>query len=335
MARVVCFGELLLRLSAPGRELLLQSGRFDVHIGGAEANVAVGLASLGHTASMVSKVADNPLGEAAIRHLRCCGVDVAGVARASGRMGLYFVSHGAGARPSSITYDREGSSFALASPEDFDWDRLLEGAAILHLSGITPALGKNSAEAALRAADAARAQGVRVSFDGNYRTQLWSRWLGEPRAILGEIVSRANIFFGNHRDIGLLLGRQFGAEGSEPRREAAMAALDAFPNLELIASTARHIDQSGSQRLQARIDTRDGAHQTDEVVLGDIVDRIGAGDAFAAGVLHGILSNKGLDESISCGLALSCLKHTLSGDASLFGEADIDVFLAGERDVQR
>lgn len=335
MAKVVCFGELLLRLSAPNRELLLQSGKFEVHVGGAEANVAAGLASLGHDASMVSLVPDNPLGDAAIRHLRCCGVDVAGVGRASGRMGLYFVSHGAGVRPSCVTYDREGSSFALAGPDDFNWNGLLEGAAILHLSGITPALGLNSAEAALKAADGARANGVRVSFDGNYRSQLWSRWQADPRTLLGEIVSRADIFFGNHRDIALLLGREFGTDGLERRREAAMAALDAFPNLKLIASTARHVDQSGAQRLQARIDAREGAHQTDEVMLADIVDRIGAGDAFAAGVLHGILGDKSLDESVRYGLALACLKHTQSGDASLFGLADIDAFLTGERDVRR
>jgi len=169
--RAVCFGELLLRLTAPGRELLLQNGRLDVHIGGAEANVAVAHASLGHQAAMVSRVPDNALGNAAVAHLRRYGVSVEGVGQADGRMGLYFLSVGAGLRPSQIVYDRLASSFALAGKGDFDWDRLLDGAGLLHLSGITPALGRRSADAALACAEAAQSRGIKVSFDGNYRGQ--------------------------------------------------------------------------------------------------------------------------------------------------------------------
>ena len=154
--KVVCFGELLLRLTAAGRELLLQNGRLDVHVGGAEANVAVGLACLGHETAMVSRVPDNALGKSAIGHLRRYGVSVDGVAPAEGRMGLYFLAVGAGLRPSSIVYDREGSSFALADKDDFEWEHLLDGAVLLHLSGITPALGPRSADATLAAAQAAR-----------------------------------------------------------------------------------------------------------------------------------------------------------------------------------
>src|SRR5688500_19669727 len=170
--RIVCFGELLLRLTAPGSELLLQSGRLDVHVGGAEANVAVGLARLGHRTAMVSRVPDNVLGEAAVGFLRRHGVDASGVTAAPGRMGLYFLAAGAGVRASSVIYDREGSSFAKAEAGDFDWERLLEGAALLHLSGITPALGPRSAEAAMGVMEAARAKGMTVSFDCNYRSQL-------------------------------------------------------------------------------------------------------------------------------------------------------------------
>lgn len=333
--KIVCFGELLLRLSAPNREMLLQKSHLDVCVGGAEANVAVALACLGHPTAMVSRVADNPLGQAAIQHLRRYGVDVDGVTRAPGRMGLYFLSQGAGFRPSSIVYDREGSSFARCGADDFDWDTLLDSTGLLHLSGVTPALGSRSADAAIAAAEAAKAKGVRVSFDGNYRAQLWSKWDSDPRAILSELVRRTDIFFGNHRDISLLLDREFGGEGEERRREAALAALEAFPNLELIASTARHMDDADRQRISTRIDTRDGAHQTDEVSLSGIIDRIGAGDAFAAGVLHGLLSGKDHDTAVRDGLALACLKHSLPGDVSLFSQPDIDAFLAGEVDVRR
>jgi 2-dehydro-3-deoxygluconokinase len=335
MANVVCFGELLLRLTAPGRELLLQNGRLDVHVGGAEANVAVGLACLGHETAMLSRIPANALGEAAAGYLRRYGVDVGGVARGDGRMGLYFLSAGAGLRPSAIVYDREGSSFALASKDDFDWDRLLDGADWLHLSGITPALGPRSAEAALAAANAARSRGVKVSFDGNYRSQLWQRWDSDPKAILNELVAKAEILFGNHRDISLLLGREFGADGEERRREAAIAAFEAFPDLQFIASTARHVDDADRHRISARLDTRESASQTEEVVVAGVVDRIGTGDAFAAGVLHGLLIGQDRERSARFGLALACLKHSLPGDASLFSQADIDAYLTGELDVRR
>jgi len=335
MSRVVCFGELLLRLTAPGRELLLQSGRLDAYVGGAEANVAVALARLGHAAAMVSRVPDNALGDAAAGHLRRYGVDASAVATGPGRMGLYFLSPGAGIRPSDIVYDREGSAFALAGPGDFDWDALLEGADLLHLSGVTPALGRNSADAAIAAAEAARAKGVAVSFDGNFRAQLWARWDGDPAAILAGLVERAEILFGNHRDIALLLGRDFSGEGEVRRREAAEAAFDRFPELKLIASTARHIVDADTHRIAARIDARDGEAQTGEVAVAGIVDRIGAGDAFAAGVLHGLRSGLDREATVHAGLALACLKHSLPGDASLFGVRDIAAFLAGERDVRR
>jgi 2-dehydro-3-deoxygluconokinase len=335
MGKVVCFGELLLRFTAPGRELLMQSPRLDVHVGGAEANVAVGLARLGHHCDMVSRVPDNPLGEAATGHLQRFGVGTDCVSIGPGRMGLYFLSPGAGLRSSAIVYDRDGSSFALAEAGDFDWSRTLDGASFLHLSGITPALGMRSAAAALAAVEAAQDKGVKISFDGNYRAQLWNRWRSEPRAILTELITRADILFGNHRDISLLLGREFGGEGEERRREAALAAFEAFPKLQAIASTARHLDDADRHRVAARIDTRDAAFATDEILVSGIVDRIGSGDAFAAGVLHGLIAGHEMETTVRYGLALACLKHSLPGDASLFGQDDIDAFLAGELDVRR
>jgi 2-dehydro-3-deoxygluconokinase len=284
---------------------------------------------------MVSRVPDNALGEAAVGHLRRHGVDAAGVATGPGRMGLYFLAPGAGLRASEVTYDREGSAFALAGPEDFDWDALLAGADRLHLSGITPALGLRSAELALAAAEAAEARGIAISFDGNFRANLWQRWDGDPRAILAGLVAKADILFGNHRDVALLLGREFSGEGEDRRREAAEAAFAAFPQLEMIASTARHLVDADTHRLSARIDARDGIAQTGEVVVPGIVDRIGGGDAFAAGILHGLALGRDRDWTASAGLALACLKHSLPGDASLFGRADVDAFLSGQLDVRR
>lgn len=333
--RIVCFGELLLRLTAPGRELLMQSPRFDVWVGGAEANVSVGLAHLGHRVSMVSAVPPNPLGESAISYLRAHNVDTSGVQRRAGRMGLYFLSAGAGLRASDIVYDRADSSFAHAPEDAFDWDKLLDGAAMLHLSGITPALGPAASRAAIRAAKAAHAKGIAISFDGNYRARLWNAWDSDPQSVLRQLVGYADTLFGNHRDISLLLGTEFSGDGADRRREAAEAAFAYFPNLKRIASTARHVDDADRHRIAARVDTRDTGHQSDEVIVAGIIDRIGGGDAFAVGVLHGVLSGFDVVTIAQSGLALTCLKHSLPGDASLFRQSDIDAFIAGELDVRR
>jgi 2-dehydro-3-deoxygluconokinase len=332
---VACFGEILLRMTAPGRELMLQKPRLDVYVAGAEANVGVALSNLGHRVKMVTCLPGNALGEAALREVRRHGVDIAGVQRTPGRMGLYFLTQGAGLRASEIFYDRQDSSFARASAGDFDWDALLEGVELLHMSGITPALGPRSAEAAVAAAEAAVRLGVPISFDGNYRAQLWQRWPSDPRTILTQLVSKAEILFGNHRDISLLLGAEFSGDGADRRREAAEAAFAAFPKLRLIASTARHVVDADTHRIAARIDSREQAAQTDEVAVSGIVDRIGGGDAFAAGILHGVQTGRDLDWTVRSGLAVTALKHSLPGDASLFGPRDIEAFLAGELDVRR
>lgn len=333
--RIVCFGELLLRLTAPGRELLMQTPRLDVVVGGAEANVGIGLANLGHAVSMVSAVPDNALGRAAVQFVRGQGADTSGVQYRDGRMGLYFLTQGAGLRASDIVYDRADSAFANAPADAFDWKTLLNGATMLHLSGITPALGPATAQAALQAARAAKELGVAISFDGNYRARLWEAWDSDPRAVLTELVSLADTMFGNHRDVSLLLGKQFSGDGADRRREAAEAAFAAFPNLKRIASTARHVDDADRHRIAARVDTPERGYQTEEVVVAGIIDRIGGGDAYAAGILHGVLSGQDLEGIVASGLALTCLKHSLPGDASLFRQADIDAFLEGGLDVRR
>ncbi len=332
---IVFFGELLIRLTAPGNELLMQTPSLNLHVGGAEANVAVGLSHLGHDCKMVSIVPDNALGRGAVSAIRAHGVDCQRVVTGPGRMGLYFLQVGAGLRASEIVYDRAGSSFAQASADAFDWDRLLAGAGLLHLSGITPALGPQSSNHALAAARAARRLGIPVSFDGNYRAMLWEAWDSDPRAILTELIGMADIMFGNHRDLSLVLGRTFSGDGEDRRREAAAAGFAAFPDLKLIASTVRHTVSADHHRIAARIDLRDSAYQSEEIDVTGIVDRIGAGDAFAAGVLHAHLGGGDAKAMAESGLALTCLKHSLPGDASLFRQADIDAFMAGGLDVRR
>jgi 2-dehydro-3-deoxygluconokinase len=335
VSRLLAFGEIMLRLSPPGRELLLQTPKLDVWVAGAEANVVTQLARLGHDVGIASTVPDNDLGRSAVAALRGHGVDTSAIQLGGERMGLYFVTSGAGMRATEVIYDRAWSSFAQAPVTAWDWDALLAGVDRLHLSGITPALGTVPAASALAAVRAASERGIAVSFDGNWRGKLWERWDSDPRMILNELVAHADLMFGNHRDIALLLGREFPAAAEDRRRAAADAAFSAFPKLQTIASTARHVEHVDLHRLSARIDTRAGHAQTEEVTLAGIVDRIGGGDAFAAGVLHALSTGSDIAAAAHTGLALAALKHSLPGDASLFRQADVDAYLAGGLDVRR
>ncbi|MGK2286458.1 PfkB family carbohydrate kinase [Pedomonas sp. V897] len=331
---VVCFGEVLLRLGAPGREQLLQRPHLDVFVGGAEANVAVGLARLGHRVAMATVAADNALGHAALGELRRYGVSTDHAVLRPGRMGLYFLTTGAIHRPSDVLYDRAGSTFALAEPEAVDWDTALAGATLLHLSGINAALGENGAKAALRAVQAARAKGIAVSFDCNYRAKLWAEWGGDAPAIIGALLSHADVIFGGRRDFGLVLGRTF--EGPDSPRAAADAAFAAFPQARWIASTTREQVTVDHHILSARLFTRDASHIADPVHVAPIVDRIGGGDAFAAGILHGLLTGRPERDVVRLGLAAAALKHGVPGDLALVSAGDMEGFLEGGAfDVRR
>jgi 2-dehydro-3-deoxygluconokinase len=320
----VCFGELLLRLSAPGNELLLQSGSLSVHIGGAEANVAVSLARFGHRATMASVVPDNPLGHACIGELRRHGVHTEAIHTGPGRMGLYFLTVGAGHRPSEVLYDRADSAFATASPGLMDWRETLSGASWLHVSGVTPALGPDAAEAARRAVRAARELGRSVSFDCNYRAKLWERWRGDARTILRDLVAESDLLFAEERDMALILGRDFMEKpASERFAAAATEALAQFPHLKWIATTVRTQKSVDHHDLAAKLMTRDGLWTTRTYSIGRIVDRIGSGDAFAAGVLHGLETGLESQATVDFGLAAACLKHSIPGDFNLVGLADV------------
>lgn len=332
---VTCFGEVLIRFATHDARLVVQSDSLDMVVGGAEANVASGLASLGHEVRMVTRLPANPLGDKARAALGAAGVGLSSVTAGPGRMGLYFLETGAGLRPSAITYDRAGSAFAQSAVQDFDFAAALDGARLLHLSGITPALGPGGVALAKAAVRAAQEADVPICFDGNYRALLWESWDSNPREILTELVSAATVMIGNHRDISLLLGKAFSGDGADRRREAAEAAFAAFPGLQVIASTARHVVNAGHHRIAARIDGRDHAVQTEEAEVTGIVDRIGTGDAFAAGVLHKWLEGADLSAMADAGLAYTVLKHSLHGDMSLIGKAELEAFSIAGGDVRR
>lgn len=324
-ATVVAFGELLVRLTATGGCALETLPLLQPVIGGAEANVAIGLSRLGHATRMVSTVPENRLGEAAIAELRRWGVDVSAVTTGAGRMGLYFLTPGAIHRPSDILYDRQGSAFATARFGRLAWKSLLKGASWLHVSGITAALGPASAAAALKAMRTARDMGVRVAYDGNFRPRLWQAWRGDAPAIIAELMHQADLIFGGRRDMELVLGQAFADEDA-----AAAAGLAAFPRLQRLVTTHRDETDADHNRLSGLIFTRAAKLATRTYDLSRMVDRIGGGDAFAAGIFHGLLKDESDRRALDYGMACSCLKHAQPGDASLATAADLEAFLSNE-----
>jgi 2-dehydro-3-deoxygluconokinase len=328
MPGVACYGEVLLRLTAPRNGTLLQSPTLDVNVGGAEANVAVSLTQLGHATSLVTVLPDNALGHAALAEVRRHGVGTESVQFRPGRMGLYFLTVGAGHRPSEVLYDRADSAFAQAPPDLLDWEGALADYSWLHLSGITPAVSPSAAQSALRAVRAARARGVSVSFDCNYRAKLWERWQGSAKTILADLVNEADLLFAEQRDIALILAQDYNRWVPDERfQKAAEEALEAFPRLQRIATTVRTQRNVDDHDLWGVLADRDGLRTTRRYSLGRIVDRIGSGDAFAAGVLHGMLTGLDDQSAIDFGAAAACLKHSIPGDFNLIGLAEVQHLL--------
>lgn len=329
--KLVCFGEMLVRLSAPQGEMLLQTPQLAAHIGGAEANVAICVSRLGGQAAMATILPDNPLGHAARDELRRHGVDVSAVKFASGRMGLYFLTPGAVLRPSEIVYDRAGSSFAEKA-DAIVWATALAGAGMLHVSGITPAVSATGGDAALAAIGAANAANIPVSFDGNYRAKLWEARKETGAPILRKLLEAATLAFIDERDIALVLGEKFA-----DRNAAAAAAFKAFPKLQRIAATTRTTHAVDAFSLGATLHHRDGTlTQAKPLELGNVVDRIGGGDAFAGGLLHGLMKNWPAEDALNFALHTAAAKHGQVGDASHASEALIRALMSdGGKDVKR
>lgn len=323
-ATVLCFGEILLRLSAPNKELLLQSARFDAQVGGAEANVAVSLSKFGRSAAIVSTLPESALGRACAAELRRHGVQTDAIRFRDGRIGLYFLTHGAGHRPAEVLYDRAGSAFATASAADYDWNTLLAGCSWLHVSGITPAVSNAAGEAAARAMAAARQRGAKISFDCNFRARVWGARAKEAPAVLRALCEQADLIFGEERDFAFMLGG------------TADAAFEAFKQLQFIAYTTRDRQSADVQQFAGCLRGRRDAYTSRSYPLYGIVDRIGAGDAFAAGVLHGLIGNFDPQKTIDFATAAAVLKHSIPGDFNLAGVADVELLLSEQQiDVRR
>lgn len=335
MKKIVTFGEIMLRLTSPGHERLFQSPSLDAHFGGGEANVATSLALFGMGPVFVSALSSDPIGQAALRTLRGYGVDVSHVRLTGGRTGIYFLERGADQRPSQVVYDRTGSAASLVKPGDFPWAEIFRGAVWFHFTGITPALSRNAADACLEAIQAAKGAGAKVSIDLNFRKKLWNYGVKAPE-VMGGLVSHADVLIANEEDIQLGLGLAADSDPSASRVEAeayrALAAKTkaAYPNLEVVAITLRESLSADRNGWSAVLDGRDGFRQSKKYSLEDIVDRVGGGDSFAAGLIFGLLEYGNEAKALEFAVAASALKHSVPGDLNLVSREEVERLAAGD-----
>jgi len=332
---VITFGEIMLRLKAPGRERLLQSPLLEATFGGAESNVAVSLASFGIDVAFVTALPANPVGDAAIGELQRFGVDTRFIRRSGERMGLYYLEAGANQRASRVVYDRAHSAMAATGPTDFDWDQILDGADWLHITGITPALSRPAAGATLECVRRARAAGVRVSCDYNYRRNLW-QYGAKPPEVMREIVQHVNVGIANEEDCQRSLGIALEADvragtlDTASYRALAERALEQFPNLERQVITLRESRSADDNSWSACLLNHRAFLVSRRYAITDIVDRVGSGDAFAAGLIYGIVSGFDDETALEFATAAGCLKHSVPGDFNRVEVGDVEHLLKGD-----
>ena len=332
---VVTFGEVMLRLAAPDGTRLASAGTLDATFGGGEANVAASLAGFDVPTRFVTRVPANDLGAGAIRFLRGFGVDTSGVTAGAGRLGVYFLEPGAAQRASRVVYDRADSCIAKAGASAYDWTSLLDGARWFHTTGITPALSAAAAEATRAAVQAARAAGATVSVDLNYRAKLWA-WGAAAGDVMAGIVAEADVLIGNEEDAEKVFGIHApGSAVTEGRVDAAGYASVAsqlasrFPRLRTIAFTQRGSISASENTWSGVLWTPDAFHVARSYRIAPIVDRVGAGDAFAAGLIYALLDGRTPEEALEFAVAASCLKHSIRGDVNRVSVAEVDALAGG------
>jgi 2-dehydro-3-deoxygluconokinase len=334
-ARVVTFGEIMLRLSPPGLERLLQTPTLSATFGGGEANVAVSLAHFGLDSVYVTALPTHAVGDAAVRALRAEGVHTDRIVRSGHRVGIYFAETGASQRASTVIYDRAHSSIAELTADAIRWPDIMAGAAWFHVSGITPALGAQAAESTRRAIEAARTAGARISFDLNFRRKLWSE--AEAQRIVGPLLRQVDVLIANEEDLQSVLGIHVaGADVTAGRlehsgfRDAAERVTREF-GPPTVAITLRESFSASDNGWSALLwDAATGTMLTSQRYEIRVVDRIGAGDSFAAGVIYGCIAGRTTDETLRFAVAASALKHTIHGDFNRVSVDEVDRLAHGD-----
>lgn len=336
MAKVVTMGEIMLRLSTPNHEKFIQADEFDVCYGGGEANVAVSLANYGHDAAFVTKVPENPIGECAVAALRKHNVNTSYIAKGGERLGIYFLESGSAMRASNVVYDRAHSSIATATAADFDFDAIFDGVDWFHFTGITPAVSDAAAELTEAALKAAKAKGVKVSVDLNFRKKLWSS--EKAQRIMTNLMQYVDVCIGNEEDAEKVLGFKPGKTDVTSGALELAGYEDIFKqmvekfNFEYVISSLRVSHSASDNGWSACIYSRDTKefYHSREYRIRPIVDRVGGGDSFAGGTICGFLDGKNFKDALEFGVAASALKHTIPGDFNLVSRKDVENLAGGD-----
>ncbi len=336
MAKVVTMGEIMLRLSTPNHERIIQADEFDICYAGGESNVAVSLANYGHDAQFVTKVPENPIGDSAVASLRKMNVGTKFIARGGERLGVYFIEHGAAMRSSTVTYDRTHSSISTAKPEDFDFDAIFDGVDWFHFTGITPAISDMAAELTEAACKAARKKGVKISCDLNYRKKLWTS--EKAQRVMTNLMQYVDVCIGNEEDAEKVLGFKPGNTDVTSGDLELAGYEDIFKqmvgkfNFEYVISSLRVSHSASDNGWSACIYSRDTKefYHSKEYRITPIVDRVGGGDSFAGGTICGLLDGKSFKDALEFGVAASALKHTIPGDLNCVTRAEVEALVGGD-----
>ncbi len=333
MSRVVCFGEIMGRLCPPGYKKILQTQSFDLTFAGGEANVAVSLANYGLDAKFVSKIPDNDMGQSVLRTLRSYRVNTDEIVLGGERLGMYYVEKGASQRPSKVIYDRKYSAISMADSQEFNWDVILEGAELFHVTGITPALSDKCVDITREAIKKCKEKGILVSCDLNYRKNLWST--EKAREVMSEFMHDVDICIANEEDAEKILGIE--SEGTDVTSgllnkdgyvSVAKKIQDTY-GCRIIATTLRESYSASVNGWSAMLYKDDQAYFSRKYDI-QLVDRVGGGDSFVGGLLYALLEVGGNQNQIEFAVAASCLKHTIEGDFNQVSVKDVETLMSGD-----
>ena len=334
MNKYIAFGEIMLRLKPPNWERFFQSPLLEATFGGGEANVAVGLARFGLDVAYVSVIPNNPIGDACVRELKRQGVDTSLMVRKGNRLGIYFLEDGANQRPSVVIYDRSHSAIAEARPGDISWDKVFDEVNWFHITGITPAISLSASELSLESVKKAREKGITISCDLNFRKDLWKYGKPAPE-VMTELVKYVDIALGNEEDCQKSLGVKVdvdvesGKLQTERYRELTDKVLNLYPNIKKIALTLRESHSANYNGWSAVLNNREEFFISQKYEIHDIVDRVGTGDTFAAGLIYGINNLNGDKEALDFAVAASCLMHSIPGDLPLLSVEEVKSLAEG------
>ena len=333
--KVLTFGEIMLRLRAPGHERLFQSNMLEATFGGGEANVAVSLANFGMETAFCTVLPENAIGDECIRQLRGFNVDTGKILRTKGRMGIYYLEAGANQLPSKVIYDRTYSAFSLAEPGDINWDLVLEGVGWLHVTGITPAVSESAMHLCMESVRKAKAKDITVSCDLNYRKNLW-KYGKKASEVMSELVQWVDIAIANEEDVQKALGIQVDVDVESGELDLSKyktlgdQVLAAYPQMKIIAITLRESHSANWNGWSACLNDREGFYVSSKYEICDIVDRVGGGDSFAAGLIYGINHYSDRREALEFAVAASCLKHSIIGDFNRVSTSDVEKLAGGD-----